>query len=309
MKHKKAFIISGTLAKLMLLVAAFIIIGAAITKIYINTSGKTDEFICRESVDFRVATATNAKLLGTDLDEVKYSPFFCKTIDRKISGTRDEVMDELSGMVEQCWWMFREGQVEDLFKNLPGTSGKNKGIVCYAAIIKDIEDDSVITGTELLQHMENKDHPKMAIDPETGKKGSYLDYIQYGKGPGRVVSMLGSDKNPEGVFREGFAYEIAFIDKGSDKNGWISDLMLGVGGAGTAFGAAALVFGSGGTVLIGGAVVTAAGILTTFQGGKIKWDEMFEQKDVSSIFIVDMSNTQLRNELHANTFLGDTGGQ
>jgi hypothetical protein len=300
---KKGFLVPATLAKLLLLLAGLIILGAIVAKLLSMAEERVEEVTCRESVDFRTATAVNAKVLGVGPEELKGSPFLCKTIDEKVSGTRDEVMEQLSDMVDQCWWMFREGRTEDLFKNLPGSGGSNKGMVCYAAIIEDIKDDSVITGQDFIEHLFTRQHPKLK-DGE-----SYIDYIQYAGGPGRVMMFL-TGEGDTGVFREGYAYEIAFIEKGGNGNEFL------VGAFGTSVsvlsasaGAVALSIAGGPVTFIAGAVLVGTGIAGGAITTDIILDEILEEKDVASIMVVDMSDTQLREKLHDNTLVDGIGGR
>jgi len=325
-KTKKGIVITTTLVKITVLLISFMLIAGSIARFASKVDEKETEAICRSSVDVRASTLQSAKVAGVSFDDVKVSPILCKTIDKEISGTREEVMDQLSEMMVRCWWMFRLGKTEDLFKGVPGTDRKNYGQVCYTALIKEIDDDrKFFAGDELLAHMSAKKHKDM-------KEGNYIDYIQYNGGPGRILmlltkgdanelSVLGVDPDyrdilqqglaGQGVFREGYGYEIAFVEKSSDANGWISNTLLGGGIASVVGGGIATYIGiqTGGLAfIVYGVGALALGSLSTYEGGKIKIEELFNQDKVSTLLVVDVSEKNIRNKLHQNVLLPDIAG-
>jgi hypothetical protein len=325
-KTKRGVVVTTTLVKITILLISFMLIAGSIARFASKVDEKESEAICRSSVDIRASTLTSAKIAGIGVEDIKTTPILCKTIDKELSGDREEVMDELSEMMTRCWWMFRLGKTQDLFKSVPGTSRQNFGQVCYTALIKEIDDDrKYFTGDELLAHMADKKHKDM-------QDGNYIDYIQNGGGPGRILMVLTQDTEHatvigtdggaqdalregiagQGIFQQGVGYEIAFIEKSGEANDWISNTLLG-GGAVTAIGGAFATYigiQTGGiAVILYGVGTLAVGSLATYEGGKIKLEELFNQDKVSTLLVLDISEEKLRRELHSKVLLADIAGE
>ncbi len=306
-KSKKGVLTMIVLVKIIVVLVSFMLIAGTLARFASKLEPRKAELVCRQSVDTRVASTTNIELYGGNVKDIKYSPFLCKTIDREISGTKDEVMDQMAEMVTRCWWMFRKGQTANLFQTLAGTGGDNKGMVCYTALIEEIEgDEKEFTGNEFLYYLRDKKHPELKKS-----EGSYLDYIQYSSGGNGRLNLLLTDSGNKGIgtFKEGYGYEIAFIEKSAEKNEWISSFLLGAGGLTATVGATVLVVATGGTALLVGSALVGGGLVAATEGTSIKIDEFFKEVDVSTIMIVDMSNQKLREELHRNVFIKDIAGK
>jgi len=162
--------------------------------------------------------------------------------------------------------------------------------------------------------------------------GNYIDYIQNGGGPGRILMVLTQDTEHatvigtdggaqdalregiagQGIFQQGVGYEIAFIEKSGEANDWISNTLLG-GGAVTAIGGAFATYigiQTGGiAVILYGVGTLAVGSLATYEGGKIKLEELFNQDKVSTLLVLDISEEKLRRELHSKVLLADIAGE
>lgn len=324
LKSKSGVIITTTLVKITILMLSFMLIGGSIARFASKAGEKDTEAICRVSVDARVASITNAKLLGLEVEGVKSTPLLCRTIDKKLSGKKEKVMDDLAEMISNCWWMFRQGETADLFKSIPGVSGNNKGMVCYTALIKDIEEADYITGLEFLTYLSKKSHPDM------GPEEYYTDYIQYSGGPGRILlllnqrkgeqsatttenwhSQLNEGKSVGGVFQENNAYEIIFIEKRGEENDWISTALLR-GGSAAAVGGGLLVWAGVATGWVGlivyGVGALALGTYSAVQGGVIEFENLFSQKDVGTLLVADISDKNLQRQLHRKVIIDDAAG-
>ena len=325
-KTKRGVVITTTLVKITVLLISFLLIAGSIARFASKVDEKESEAICRGSVDIRASSLTSAKIAGIEVEDIKTTPLLCKTIDKEISGDREEVMDKLAEMMTRCWWMFRLGKTEDLFKSVPGTSRQNFGQVCYTALIKEIDDDrKYFTGDELLAYMADKKHKDM-------QDGSYLDYIQHGGGPGRILMILtqdtehakiiGSSGNAQsalqegiagqGIFQQGVGYEIAFIEKSGEANGWISNTLLGGGIVGAAGGALATYVGiqTGGiAVIVYGVGTLVVGAASSYYGATIKIEELLNQDKVSTLLVLDISEEKLRRQLHNKVLLSDIAGE
>ncbi len=285
------------LVKIIAVMVSFMLISFSIGKFVTKAGPKQAEALCRESVNLRVMSTLNVKAAGAGLENVKYTPLTCKTIDEEISGTAEEVKQRLAEMSARCWWMMRNGRTADLFQNLPGTGGANRGFVCYTALLQDIKDADAFSGKELLTYMSTIKHPDL---PEGG---TYFDYIQYASGgPGRVVLLL-TEQNGEPSFKERYGYEIVFVEKSGESNEWIGKVLTG-GGTVAIVGGVVLGIATGGVSLAVAGLVLAGGT-SVAGGGNILIDQFFEERDVSTIMIVDMSNAKMRQELHKNVYITD----
>ncbi|MFH1682957.1 MAG: hypothetical protein ABIA37_04120 [Candidatus Woesearchaeota archaeon] len=271
--------------------AAFVLITLAIRGFIDKAESKEVEIICHDSVALRSAASIS---LG-GLENAKLAPLLCKTQDRKISGTEEEVQKQMAEMIARCWWMFNAGMTEDLLTTLPGLGGNNQGFVCYTALVEGSKEFSA--GNKIIDFNDFLRKEKYAQTNIT-----YLNYVQYAAGgPGRIVMLL-----ENGIIQPNHAYEIAFIEKNSDKNSWIGTAITGAGAAAAITGVIIFSVGTGG---LGAAALAVAGVAGTAVGTEIQFDQMFKETDVSTVMVIDMSNQDLRNELHKNVFSGDISGE
>jgi hypothetical protein len=89
---------------MVLAVAAFAIVLWALGGVLSHAESAEAENLCRSSVALRASSMTtlDAKVIS---GEVK-SPLFCKVIDEKISGDKEELMSQISEKMADCWKMF-----------------------------------------------------------------------------------------------------------------------------------------------------------------------------------------------------------
>lgn len=289
-KGTKKGMSASFLVGIIITLAAFMIIAIAIKGFMEKAEPKEAEMACQGSVALRAAAAIGGEV------EVKLAPVLCKTIDKKIEGDKEEIKRQLADLMARCWWMFNAGRTQDLFANIPGLGGKNKGFVCYTAIVEENKDfkegDSIKDFDEFLRET---DHPKL-------KDVTYLKYFQYeGGGPGRVLMFL-----PNGEIKPDHAFEIAFIEKRGEANAWMGKLLTGAGAVAGATGIIVLAIGTGGLGVI---ALTVGGIAAAVTGASISFDELFKERDVSTIMLLDMENQNIREEFHKNVFTGDIAGE
>lgn len=281
---------------IILAVASLVVIGPIMYKFIVSGGDKGPEVVCQESVAIRAATATS---LGP-LKEAKIAPLLCKTIDKEISGNREEIKKELANLLARCWWMYGEGRTEGVISSLPG--GANEGMVCYTVIVKENDQfkaGEVISPAEFLDYLAQEEYQKV------NKK--YIDYIQSYGGPGRTLLLT----KPEGITPNS-AFEIAFIEKSGTQNLWLNRA-VGYGGAAAAtVGGIILAVPSGGTSLAltaTGVALLAGGATVAVTTTVVEVNTLFAERDVSSIMMVDMSNPKLREELHTHVASGDLAGE
>lgn len=281
---------------IILAVASLVVIGPILYKFVSSGGDKGPEVVCQESVALRAATATS---LGP-LKEAKIAPLLCKTIDKEISGNREEIKKGLADLLARCWWMYGEGRTEGVISSLPG--GANEGMVCYTVIVK--ENDTFKAG-EVISSAEFMDYLSTTTYKKVNQK--YLDYIQSYGGPGRTLLLM----KPEGITPNS-AFEIAFIEKSGTDNFWLNRA-VGYGGAAAAtVGGIILAVPSGGTSLAltaTGVALLAGGVTVAVTTTVVEVNTLFAERDVSSIMMVDMSNPELREELHKHVASGDLSGE
>ncbi len=187
MKSKKgdaaAFIV-GTMITLI----AFFLIAGMLVRFTAKTSDKEAELLCQNSIALRARSALQiGKLAGI---EVKLVPPLCRTIDKKVSGSREQILRQIADKMATCWWMFGEGRYEDLLSSF-GTkgllkvlsyedSGPNQCFNCYTILVGEDEiKGGPINADEINEFLLKNKYFRANI--------SYLEYIQSHGGPGRVV--------------------------------------------------------------------------------------------------------------------------
>lgn len=187
MKSKKgdaaAFIV-GTMITLI----AFFLIAGVLVRFTAKSSDKEAELLCQNSIALRARSAV--KIGGTTGFETKLVPPLCRTIDKKVSGTREQMLRQIADKMATCWWMFGEGRYEEILDNV-GTKGllkvlsmeslgRNDCFNCYTILIDEDEiKGGPIKADEINDFLRKEKYSKANT--------SYLDYIQGHGGPGRVV--------------------------------------------------------------------------------------------------------------------------
>ncbi len=251
---KKA-LAAGTLVTIILVVISFLLIAGTIGRFMAKMDDSQAEILCQDSIALRANTIININPERASEDwihgQLKMAPPLCKTIDRKISGEREEIMQQVADKMVRCWQMFGEGQYDEILHNsqfglwlynLDET--ENKCFLCYTQLIEE-EDFEPIKSEEFLQFLVETDYPK-------AKDIKYIDYIQHHGGPGRVMILENIEPRQ--------AYGISFLAKNKDIE---ADLWGGLGktaGAiGGVVGAAKLVaFGIG---VAGGVAACTASVV------------------------------------------------
>lgn len=276
---KKAQItfITGTI---IVLVSFFLIAGLLI-RFTSKSSDAEAELLCQISIAQRVRTALNIDW-NADKDglslfkaQVKSIPPICRTIDKKVSGSREQILHQFADNTARCWWMFGEGKYEELLDNVkadvlpdilgfedlaPYTDPKsaNKCFNCYTVLVdqNDIE-GGVITTDELNQYMSSHIYGRV--------NRTYLDYIQGFGGPGRIVSTV-----PEISPRE--AYTISMMPKNKKESTfWKGVIQQAVGTA-----------------------LPGVGFPLVYIGQQNQLADLIKERDVSSIYISSLKDGQER---------------
>lgn len=290
--NKKAMEI-GLLVTILAVIISFFLIFVTVTRAFAGAEEKQAETLCQDSVALRSITALQ---IGTESSAgLKAVPLLCKTIDKKISGTKEAVLKTFAEKMARCWQMFGEGRYDtNIFAGTNILGSESQCFMCYTLIVEESSDftgkDS-ISGEEFANFLRTQPYPHR-------KDFNYLDYFQYGGGNGFVLGIF----TEEGI-KPNHAYAIAYKAR-SEECGWCSYFLGGGAGAATLGGLSILVFGvgTGGLALVaGGAVVVTAGGLGAF---------LREQGNADSIMVVDMNQQTLRDAFTAQcTQVTDIAGR
>ena len=155
LKNKKG-LTASFLVGLIITVVAFMIIAGLVFRFMADSGEKESELLCHDSIALRAATALQINQGdGADWHDmvqatIKTAPVLCKTIDIKLSGSREEIKRKFAEKIAKCWWMFGEGRYEEIldtgdFNVLPALLGThnepNKCFNCYNIMIDQDEID------------------------------------------------------------------------------------------------------------------------------------------------------------------------
>jgi len=243
----------------------FVLLSYVLSGFMASFDEKQTESTCRNSIALRGATALN---VGGDEDKIeaviKAIPVTCRTIDLEVTGTKEEIMEEIAYRTARTWWMFGEGRYEELLHGsevtlLPKLFGthnlKNKCFNSYTIIIdqdeiKDEEGNDVlaISSEDLITYFSTHNHPQYNV--------TYLNYIQSYGGDGRVMFQAGTSQDafiiPHG------SYTISFMPKNKDPGAvtWLDPTKIAIG---TAIVIGAVVVGTVVTICIVGTAGVCAG--------------------------------------------------
>lgn len=280
---KKAMSVSF-LVSMIIVIVAFMFIAGTIFRFLSKAEGAQAEVLCRDTVALKAATTIN---IGS-VAEAKIAPVLCKTLDKKISGNREEVKKEIADKMARCWWMFNEGRYKtDVFDNLNIFGGGSNCFTCYTILVEE--------GNQFSQ-----DHAGIApgefgnFISETrykGYNGTYLDYFQFAGGPGAVRGILEENIG----IKPGRAYAIAYKAK-SSKCDFCAELGISDGlAAGTILIATYALATPAAVslaipVLVGG---TATVVTATAQ-------RFYLETDLDTVFLTDISNEKFYEQF-ANT--------
>ncbi|MEK6969873.1 MAG: hypothetical protein AABW48_05590 [Nanoarchaeota archaeon] len=211
---------------MMITLIAFVLISGVLLRFMSKSSDIEAEVLCQNSIALRAKSAFYVKSSLADA-ELKLVPPLCKTIDKKITGNRQQILRQIAEASARCWWMFNEGRYEEILSSgdldiLPSVLGfdgyENQCFNCYTLLIdqEEIEGGS-ITAKELFDFFPTKKYSKVNM--------TYLDYIQGYGGPGRVVLTA-----PE-IFPRA-AYTVSMMPKNKEGDTyWKGVLQLSAGAA------------------------------------------------------------------------------
>jgi hypothetical protein len=155
LKNKKG-LTASFLVGLIITVVAFMVVAGLVFRFMASADDKEAELLCHDSIALRAATALQINQGdGADWHDmvqatIKTAPVLCKTIDIKLSGSREEIKRKFAEKIAKCWWMFGEGRYEEIldtgdFNVLPALLGThnepNKCFNCYNIMIDQDEID------------------------------------------------------------------------------------------------------------------------------------------------------------------------
>lgn len=271
MLHKKGIAIS-TLTYVIIALVGFFAISMDIGNVMMGASSKEAEVLCHQSIIMRMKTSISG---------VKTTPFYCKTISKEVSGTKEEVMKEMADSMARCWWMFGEGRYIKVFETFNLLGLGSRCFNCYAVKIDEIEgEDKKIGYNEFRRFL-------MSEDYEDGR--SYIDYIQQGGGPGYPIIAATLEGKDLYMFEEKAVYGVAYFDRTSEKEeeeiaGFLKKAGFTTAAVGATAVGIALALPSGGTSLMALGALAAGGGLAA---GGIGTAKELKQGLVSDLFNLD----------------------
>ena len=280
MNSKKGLGMEFIITTSLVLISFFLII-ALFGRFASQTNDLEAELLCQTSIAQRARTALNidkdisagSEGLSLFKAQVKVIPPLCRTIDKKVSGSREQVLRQVADSMARCWWMFGEGRYDELLKNvkadfLPDVLGfedlsptlnskdANQCFNCYTILVNQDEiSGGPIEANEITDYLRTKTYAKV--------NKTYLDYIQGFGGPGRIALAV-PDISPRQ------AYTISMMPK----NRGVSTFWKGV-------------------------IQQAAGTLTAnvyllYAGQQNILADAFKERDVSSIYLSSLEDGQKR---------------
>jgi len=179
---------------MILAIVGFIIIVFVINIFMGHANKEVSEEACRASILARAKAVLKMEMYGKTVETTPLFPVVCKTQENiKLTGNRDAVMGQISDMSARCWWMFLNGEYENIFDKAEFLSNK-KCFTCYIFSVKS-ELEKPITPDDIVTYMD--EHYYLGDEEKGGV--TYLDYIQSYKGDGAVMMRdditFGNNKN------------------------------------------------------------------------------------------------------------------
>ena len=232
-KNKKAEITTQQIVLLIVLIASFAVILFFILRI---NPGKTSEIeVCHNSVITRgTGVLPTKEILPLNCK----TSYVCLTKDgsceqltspkiEKIK-TQEQAYSFLANQMADCWWMFGEGEVNYLSKDLLDSN-------LYCSICSQLAFDDSLNGVFPNGEINRRDfYDYLSRTNISGKEQSYLDYIVGVKSSQEIKSTLQNSDSDFGKITFGKQYYLVM--------GTVADVsvlkwaLLGVGvGAGLAF--------------------------------------------------------------------------
>ncbi|MBI2103192.1 hypothetical protein HYT55_05090 [Candidatus Woesearchaeota archaeon] len=284
MKFNKKAIAAGFLVVLVITLVSFFLLAGTILNFNKQSEEKQKVTLCKDSVRLRASTALS---LGGGVEEIKYSPLLCQTIDKKVSGKKEDVEKAIADSMATCWQMFGEGRFKkNIFDTISSFGGDARCFMCYTILVdpslKFGEKDS-IRDLDFQQYLRTTTYrsytPPNSKENTPAQKESYLQYLQTGGGPGYFFGFL----TDQGV-KPGRAYAVMYKAKRTDCGVGCTAAVLG-GGLSTLLnsftGNFVGIFVSGGAMIAGGA--------------KLIEDALTAETQIDGIFLVDMTDPNLRS--------------
>ncbi|HLC71764.1 MAG TPA: hypothetical protein VJI32_07170 [Candidatus Nanoarchaeia archaeon] len=282
---------------MMITLVAFFLISGTLLRFASKSSDKEAELLCHNSIALRAQSALSLESSLADV-EVKGVPALCKTVEKKISGDKEELMQQVADSMAKCWWMFGEGRYEEILSGgdlsllwdvYSFNQVENQCFMCSTVLIdEDSIEGGSITPPEMKEFLLTKKYGRV--------NQTYIDYFQQGGGPGSVVFLVSG----EGTTRESTewdpnlyphnAYAISFMAKNKEsQSGWKGALKI----TGAVGGAVVIGFATGGAgwFAYGGAVALS---LLGVSGINDAKSAIYGERDVSSIYIDDLRSAQNR---------------
>lgn len=203
----------GFIVSMMITLISFVLISGTTMRFMSEADNVAAENLCYDSISLRATTAYQLEAAGLEV-EGKLVPPLCKTIDKEVSGTKEEVMKEVADSMARCWWMFGAGEYEEILQDtkisyiLSMDSTEAKCFNCYNLVIDqdDFDGEEGILVEDLEYYMLNNNYRDSGM--------TYVNYIQSYGGPGRMV--LNSPIYPNEI------YTVSMVPKltDSDANFW-----------------------------------------------------------------------------------------
>ncbi len=177
---------------IILLVIIFIIVFFVI-----NVGDITTEQACRASILARAKAVLKLEWYDIPIETAPVVPIACRTQEKTLEGDREQVLMQISDLSARCWWMFLNGEYQNLFDS-PRFLNKRMCFPCYTFNIKN-HLESPITPDEIIQYMATHDYIPASSKKEhdedndeekekTEEGITYLYYIQSLDGDG-VIRM------------------------------------------------------------------------------------------------------------------------
>ncbi len=219
-KSKKGLGMEFIITTSLLLISFFLIAGL-LGRFASRTNDLEAELLCQTSIAQRARTAVQVG--ETSGFELKLAPNLCRTINTKVSGSREQVLREVSDKMARCWWMFNEGRYDEILDSFSSNGylkilsveglGKNDCFNCYSVLIDQGEiPGGPIKAAEINEYLSTKTYAKV--------NKTYLDYIQGHGGPGRVLFTV-----PEILPQHG--YTISMMPKNKAQSTFWTGAILG----------------------------------------------------------------------------------
>lgn len=129
---KKGLLALSSLATIIIWIVATVVLLVTVSMIINMSTSATEEVICRNSVALRAKT-----VLGFDVGPIQeaykkenFMPLLCKPQNKgELKGSREEVKKQVADLAAQCWWMYLEGSVPNLFDS--NVRDENSCGICY----------------------------------------------------------------------------------------------------------------------------------------------------------------------------------